>query len=189
MTTRYLALLRGINVGASGRIRMDALKRLMEDAGFLDVETYIQSGNVLFSSNLSEENTRETIQRALKEGADIMTTTILRTMQELDELIRRCPFSTDEIAKAQTANTEGESFYVCLLPEESDAQSLSKLTIVELGNDLCVFSGRNIYLLLSQSIRTSKFVIRLQKLFPDMTVRNWNTMTKLHELAQCSNGG
>jgi uncharacterized protein (DUF1697 family) len=52
-----------------------------------------------------------------------------------------------------------------------------------------VVLGRDIYLLLSQSIRTSKLAIRLQKLFPDMTVRNWNTITKLNELAQRMNGG
>lgn len=186
---RYLALLRGINVGTSGRIRMDALKRLLEEAEFCDVETYIQSGNVLLSSDDTETAARETIERALKDGAAITTTAVLRTAQELNAMIRNCPFSAESIAKAQARNAEGESFYVCLLPQEPDAQTLVKLSAVESQDDSFAVLGRDIYLLLGQSIRTSKLAIRLQKLFPNMTVRNWNTITKLNELAQRMNGG
>jgi len=186
---RYLALLRGINVGTSGRIRMDALKHLLEEARFCDVATYIQSGNVLFSSGNSEAAARETIERALKDGAAITTKAVLRTVQELEAMIRNCPFSAESIAEAQAKNTESESFYVCLLPQEPDAQTLLKLSAVEAQDDAFAVLGRDIYLLLGQSIRTSKLAIRLQKLFPDMTVRNWNTITKLNELAQRMNGG
>ena len=186
---RYLALLRGINVGTSGRIRMDALKRLLEEAGFCDVETYIQSGNVLLSSSDSEAAVRETIERVMKDGAAITTTAVLRTVPELEAIIRNCPFSEAEIAKAQAKNTEGESFYVYLLPQEPDAQTLVKLSAIEAQDDTFAVLGRDIYLLLGQSIRISKLAIRLQKLFPDMTVRNWNTITKLNELAQRMNGG
>ena len=186
---RYLALLRGINVGTSGRIRMDALKRLLEEAGFYDVETYIQSGNVLFSADDTEAAARETIERALKDGAAIKTTAVLRTTQQLEALIRNCPFSVESIAEAQAKNAEGESFYVCLLPQEPDAQTLIKLSAVDAQDDTFAVLGRDIYLLLGQSIRISKLAIRLQKLFPDMTVRNCNTITKLNELAQRMNGG
>ncbi|MEZ4628718.1 MAG: DUF1697 domain-containing protein [Eubacteriales bacterium] len=73
---RYIALLRGINVGKNGRIRMDALKQLLEQAGFSHVVTYIQSGNVLFDSDLAESNSKETIERALQDGANISSTTV-----------------------------------------------------------------------------------------------------------------
>ena len=180
---RYLALLRGINVGTSGRIRMDALKRLLEDAGFREVATYIQSGNVLFRSDLAEDAARATIERALKEGASIPTTAVVRTAEELAQIIRSCPFSAPEIAQAEALNTEGESLYVCLLPKAPDAKVLDTLSAIELGNDAYVVRGREVYLLLSQSIRNSKLAIRLQKLIPDMTVRNWNTMAQLCALA------
>ncbi|MEZ4509821.1 MAG: DUF1697 domain-containing protein [Eubacteriales bacterium] len=72
-------MLRGINVGKNGRIRMDALKQLLEQAGFSHVVTYIQSGNVLFDSDLAESNSKETIERALQDGANISSTTVLRT--------------------------------------------------------------------------------------------------------------
>jgi uncharacterized protein (DUF1697 family) len=185
---RYLALLRGINVGSSGRIRMDALKSLLEEAGFANVTTYIQSGNVLFNSPLSEELAQTTIEQTLKENAAITTTAVLRTVEALADLMEHCPFSTQQIARAAEANTEGESFYVCLLPQEPDELARQKLAALEQGEDVLAVYQRTVYLLLSQSIRTSKLAIRLSKIFPTMTVRNWNTMTKLLELARLSSG-
>lgn len=181
---RYLALLRGINVGASGRIRMDTLKALMEQAGFSRVETFIQSGNVLFDSDLPEAAVKNAIERALKEGANISTTAVLRTAEQLHTLLRDCPFSKEQIERTQAVNTESESFYVCLLPEAPDAQQREKLAKLEQGDDVYELVDRDIYLLVTQSIRLSKLAIRLQKIFPDMTNRNWNTITKLDDLLQ-----
>lgn len=163
---------------------MDALKQLMEQAGFSHVETYIQSGNVLFDSDLAETNAKETIERALQDGANISSTAVLRTADELHALISDCPFSKQQIDEAQAGQPESESFYVCLLPHAPDVQSLEKLKKLDPNGDLYVVSGRNIYLLLRQSIRESKLAIQLQRMFGDMTVRNWNTMTKLNELSR-----
>ncbi len=188
MPHAYIALLRGINVGTSGRIRMDALKQLMENAGFARVSTYIQSGNLLFDSALPEQDAKETIERALKEGAHITTTAVLRDSSEFSDIIAQCPFSKEELEEAAQANTEGESFYVCLLPQPPAQDALKKLADLPAQNDQYVVSCRTIYLLLRQSIRTSKLALRLQRLFPEMTVRNWSTMMKLNELAMQQNG-
>jgi uncharacterized protein (DUF1697 family) len=189
MMVRYLALLRGINVGTSGRIRMDALKLLIENAGFARVSTYIQSGNVLFDSDLPEQAAKEAIEHALKEDAGITTTAVLRTAEELDALIRNCPFSAEEIATSQAENAEGESFYVCLLKQLPSEQALIQLASAPPEKDAYVISGRTVYLLLLQGIRNSKLAIRLQRAFPDATMRNWNTITKLNDLANIPNGG
>lgn len=186
---RYIALLRGINVGTSGRIRMDALKRLFEEAGLGNVTTFIQSGNVLFDSLLSESDAKETIERALKEGANISTVAVIRTADELRQIILGAPFTADEISAAQAENAEGESYHVCLLPKEPDAAALRKLNVIDPSIDRFSCIGRTVYLLLRQSIRTSKLALRMQKIFPDMTVRNWNTMSKLSELANPQTGG
>jgi len=180
---RYIALLRGINVGTSGRIRMNALKALMEQAGFSRVETYIQSGNVVLDSDLPEAAVKDAIEIALKNGANISTTAVLRTAEELHALLRGCPFSPERIERAQAVNTEGESFFVCLLPQEPDVQQREKLYKLEPSDDGYVLVGRDIYLLVSQSIRLSKLAIRLQKIFPEMTNRNWNTIRKLDDLS------
>ena len=184
MPISYIALLRGINVGANGRIRMDTLRLLMENAGFSNVITYIQSGNLLLDSELSEQDAKETIERALKEGANITTTAVLRDRIEFSDLIAQCPFSKEELEDAAQANTEGESFYVCLLPQSPSQDALKKLADTPAQDDRFVVSGRTVYLLLRQSIRNSKLSIRLQRLFPEMTVRSWSTITKLNELAK-----
>lgn len=180
----YIALLRGINVGTTGRIRMDTLKHLLEEASFSNVSTYIQSGNVLFDSPLSEIDARETLEHALKIGANIQTTAVLRSVEEWVDLTQHCPFSEADLARAAQANTGAESLYVCLLPQKPEQAALDKLSVVESGEDTFAVYQRNIFLLLHQSIRTSKCAIRAQKVFPDMTVRNWNTMLHLLALAQ-----
>ena len=183
---RYIALLRGINVGTSGRIRMDALKRLLEEAGLSSVSTYIQSGNVLFDAALSEAEAGEAIERALKDGAGIVTTAVVRTASEFQAIIARTPFSAEEIAAAQAQNVEGESFHACLLPAKPSAQDIEKLNAIAPSSDIYCIDDRTIYLLLRQSIRVSKLAQRVQKIFPNMTVRNWNTMRTLSELSNKS---
>lgn len=179
--TRYLALLRGINVGTANRIRMDALKRLFENAGFYRVETLIQSGNVLFASPFAEEKTIRAITEALKTSAGIETAVVLRTAEEMKQLVGSSPFSVAEITEAQRFTPEIESFHVCLLPEAPAETALAKLASVSLEGDRYSVSGRDIYLLLPHGIRSSKLSIRLQRIFPDATLRNWNTISKLNE--------
>ena len=186
---RYAALLRGLNIRSSGRIRMDALKRLLEEAGLSGVSTYIQSGNVLFDAQLSEADARDVIERALKDGANIRTTAVLRTVEELGQILPLCPFTAEEIAAAEAQNPDGESFYICLLPHQPDGQALEKLNAIAPSEDVFVLIERTIYLLLRQSFRTSKLSLRMQRLFPEMTVRNRNTIKKFVELAQQSTGG
>ena len=188
MMQSYIALLRGINVGTNGRIRMDALRKLLEDAGFSRVSTYIQSGNVLLDSALSEQDAAEAIERAMKDGANITTVAVLRSVAEFAAIIEQCPFSAEEIAQAQAANQDGESFHVYLLPKETSADALKKLSNLPAQDDTYVLSGRTVYLLLRQSIRTSKLALKLQRAFPDATARNWNTMVQLNELARRQNG-
>ncbi len=188
MMHSYIALLRGINVGTSGRIRMDALRKLLENAGFSRVSTYIQSGNVLLDSTLSEQDAAQAIKRALKGGASITTVAMLRSVEEFAAIVEQCPFSVAEIAQAQAANQEGESFHVFLLPQEPSEDALKKLADLPAQDDTYVLSGRTVYLLLRQSIRNSKLAIRLQRVFPEMTARNWNTMVQLNELARQQNG-
>lgn len=182
--TRMIALLRGINVGAGNRIRMDALRRLFEEAGFSGVETYIQSGNVLFSTDSPEGEVRDTIIRILLESAGIKTTVVLRNAEELAAILSNCPFSNEEIEVAQRDNAEGESFYVYLLPQAPAPETLQKLAALPQESDRFFVVGRDVYLLLRQSVRNSKLAIKLQKLFPEATARNWNTMNQLHLLSK-----
>src|SRR5579884_3358691 len=94
----YVALLRAVNVG--GRVvKMAELQQVFEGMGFAQVQTYIQSGNVLFRTDdkRDEEQLRERIEGELAARFGFPVAVVLRTPAELDQLIAQCPF-TDEAA-------------------------------------------------------------------------------------------
>ena len=81
--TTCVALLRAINVGGSGKLPMKDLARLCTDLGFGNVRTYIQSGNVIFESRLSEQAIRTKLERALTEKLGKQAAAVVRTAAEL----------------------------------------------------------------------------------------------------------
>ncbi len=98
----YVALLRAVNVG--GRVvKMAQLKQLFEGMGFARVQTYIQSGNVLFDTDETddgsdEEQLRERIEGAIAAHAGFPVAVVLRTPDELDQMIAQCPFVEEAAA-------------------------------------------------------------------------------------------
>ena len=179
--TQYLALLRGINVGAANRIRMDALKLLFEQAGFIRVETYIQSGNVLFFSPEPEEAVVRKAEQALLANAGIRTNVILRSAEEFARAVSNLPFSQEEIASAAACNLEGESLYLLFAAQAPAIASKATQASSTLGGDAFHLVGRDGYLLLTQSIRNSKLAAQQQKTLLPVTARNWNTVCQLLE--------
>src|SRR3954469_825905 len=88
----YVALLRGINVGGKNLIKMPALKACFEKGGFEDVSTYIQSGNVLFSStSRSARPLTERIEAMLADAFDYVPTVVIRSERQLHAIVRNAP--------------------------------------------------------------------------------------------------
>jgi uncharacterized protein (DUF1697 family) len=185
--TVYVALLRGVNVGAKNRIKMADLQRALEACGLGKVETYIQSGNIIFESNESEEAIRLKIEDTIKQSFGLTISTVLRSAEELSQLIQNCPFTEKEIREAEAANTEGESLYVALLQKAPPKEKTETLNRYITPDDAYQIRNRDIYLLLKHSIRNSKLAGALDKLGVQVTVRNWNTIQKLAELAKARN--
>lgn len=179
----FLAFLRGVNVGASNRIKMAELRRALEADGFINVETYIQSGNVLFDSEQDEQTLTKRLESLLQSSFDYSGAVVLRTKSELALLIDNLPFSSEEIAAAESVNAGSESLHVFLYPALAD-DFAKRLDKVVLADDRCEIAGRDVYLLLRQSIRLSKLAIALQKPADRGTARNWNTMLALWRLAE-----
>ena len=179
--TTYIALLRGVNVGTANRIRMEELRRLFVQAGCSRVETYIQSGNVLFDAEEDEPAIVQATESALLSGVGIRTNVVIRTADELRLAVSRLPFSQEEIAAASARNTDAESFYLLFAAHPPKPESLEKAISLTGSEDQFRVIGREAYLLLSQSIRTSKLAIRLQDALAPVTARNWNTTMQLLE--------
>jgi uncharacterized protein (DUF1697 family) len=90
---RYVAFLRGINVGGHKLIKMDQLVRIFTDAGFKNVRTYIQCGNVIFESrSANKASLTKKIEKALRETLGYEVTVVLRTLSELESIVTRNPF-------------------------------------------------------------------------------------------------
>ncbi len=181
--TVYIALLRGINVGGKNIIKMADLKRVFESIGLCEVKTYIQSGNVLFKSNESEESLCNKIEHEIEAVFSIPVKVILRTSMELEQIISNCPFSKDEVTEAETLS-EVESLYVALMTRNPLKENIECIDVYRSESDKYHIVGRDIYLLFHHSIRNSKLANNLYKLNVPTTVRNWKTLSKLSALAK-----
>lgn len=179
----YIALLRGINVGGKNIIKMADLRQVFESIGLSEVKTYIQSGNVLFKSNETEEALCNKIEHEIEAVFGTLVKVILRTAAELEQIILNCPFSKDEVTEAETVS-EAESLYVTLLTHSPLKEKIDSIDVYRSESDKYHIVGRDVYLLFHHSIRNSKLANNLYKLNVPATVRNWKTLSKLAALAK-----
>ncbi|WP_127583455.1 DUF1697 domain-containing protein [Paenibacillus koleovorans] len=179
----YIALLRGVNVGGNNKLKMADLKRSLESIGFKRVQTYIQSGNVLFESDeshLPKEDARSLearMEEHIRTEYGITTRVILRSADEWERIVTACPFDEEAIAAAH-------SLHVTLLGGSPTERELELLRSVEgLGDDYRLI-GLELYVLYGKSVLDSKLSVVLQKFKTPSSARNWNTMQKLLEMAR-----
>lgn len=173
---KYIALLRGINVGTSVKVNMKDLKTWMVEAGFTSVSTYINSGNVIFESDEPRESCRLTIQALLKKnsGADIKT--LVKTQGELEAIAQAIPDPWQNDGEQKTD--------VAFLFPGLDSRALEEqlpvkkdlVTFLPLEGTLVWNVRREVY---NQS-QLNKMVGH--KLYQEMTVRNVNTVRELKRL-------
>ncbi len=171
----YLALLRGINVSGQKLIKMEALKKIFEEMGFKNVRTYIQSGNVIFEAGKSKpENLRKKIETGLEKKLGYDVTVVVRTMDELEKVIKGYPFG-------KVKGHENCRAYVSFLAVEPDKNNINELTSLNSKEEIFHHNGNNIYILLKKGFAdslTGKNIIE-KKLKVRATIRNWQTVNKL----------
>lgn len=181
--TVYAALLRGVNVGGKNKLKMKDLREALERTGLHQVQTYIQSGNVLFESETDAELLQKSIEEKIKAVFVLEVPVILRTAGELEQLIYSCPFSEEAVTEAE-AMSEGESLYVSMLQHQPPQEFIQQLSLYENEQEAYVVKGRDIYFLFRQSVRNSKLAGSLSKWNIPHTMRNWKTLNKLHAMAK-----
>lgn len=177
----YIGLLRGINVGGKNKIKMAELRKVLEEAGFSKVQTYIQSGNILFESCEDKERLQDKLQQLIESAFGFSVSVILRTAEEFQYTLAQLPFSEKEISEREAASTT-ECVYVAFLLDKPLEEKIDLLHKIK-GEDQFHMMDREIYLLFQNSIRNSKLAMNLQKLNVPATVRNWKTVTKLAGMA------
>ena len=184
MTTQYLALLRGINVGGKNIIKMADLKASFEALGFSNVITYIQSGNVLFQSDEKDKALLTVqIEKELSKRFQFEAKVVVISQKELAAIIRNAPegFGNDE---------EKFSYDVIFLKEPLTPKEAMKSVSVREGVDTAHAGKLALYFsrLISRASQSHLTKIIGTPIYQNMTIRNWNTTTKLLKLMESTIG-
>jgi uncharacterized protein (DUF1697 family) len=173
--SQYVALLRGINVGGKNLIKMPALRACFENHGFRDVVTYIQSGNVLFTSAASaHDKLAREIEDMLTARFNYRASVVLRTRKQMQDIVRRAP---DEFG----AHPTRYRYDVIFLKEPLTASAAMKSMPVKEGVDQAHGGVGVLYFsrLISKASQSRLSRIVSLPIYQSMTIRNWNTTTKL----------
>lgn len=175
---RYIALLRGINVGGNKKVPMARLRELMEGLGYTDVATLLQSGNAVFTSKeKSPAKLVKQLEAAIAGEFGFEVSVVLRTRDELAAAIQANPLPGAEDAPSW--------FLVTFLSDVPEPKRLQTIDPAAYLPDEFRVVGREIYARFPNGIGTSKLATVLGglKLGVTPTARNWSTVTKLLELA------
>jgi|SRR6266446_5839266 len=176
----YISMLRGINVGGHKRVKMDQLRRSFEALGFEQVQTYIQSGNVVFKTGKSSPAalSKKIEERILKDFG-FSALVISRTADEMSKMIAGNPF-------LKRRGIDPTRLHVMFLSEAPAAAAVKKLTEVTVAPDQCYCAAHEIYFHLpngvSKSVLWNSPVDRILAVVT--TTRNWKTVNSIHQMCQ-----
>ena len=171
----YVALLRAVNVGGTGKLTMADLRAACDGLGFAGAKTYIQSGNVVFRSDLPEPAVQAKLEQALAAKMGKAPGVLLRSRRQLDDIA----------AKAERfLDAKPNLLLITFLPEPPPADALDKLVAPD-GEEVRI-DGREIYVHYPNGSGRSK--LKLPALRPG-TARNLNTIRKLAEMAAAMEDG
>ena len=176
MSTRYVALLRAINLGATRRVSMPRLREVLTARGYDGVRTHLASGNVLLDSPLSEAELTADLEKAIAEEFGFDVPVVIRTADELADVLAADPFG--DIA------TDPSRYSVTFFPEAPHPDRVQALPPPEDG--AYEVRGRELYLWLPDGIIDSPMGgWKWDRLLGVTgTNRNWNTVRKLVELTR-----
>lgn len=166
--TIYIALLRAVNVGGTGKLPMSELKALCQAAGFQDVRTYIASGNVIFQSKANEAAVKKALEAKLTDYASRPVDVLVRTAAELANVVSNNPFPDKAANRTLT-------IFLDAPPPTDTLDSISGRS-----SELLHIGVREIYVHYTDGIAGSKLKIPAAR---TGTARNMNTLAKLVQMS------
>ena len=176
---KHVALLRGINVGGNRKLPMKSLAAMFTVAECVDVETYIQTGNVVFSAPATvAKRLPNTIKVAIEQQFRFSVPVVIRSQEELSACVERNPFLKRGIDTA--------ALHVAFLADVPDPACVAALDATRSPGDSFILRGCDIYLWLPNGVARTKLTNDYfdRTLKTVSTLRNWNTVLKLLEMAQ-----
>jgi uncharacterized protein (DUF1697 family) len=162
--TAYVALLRAVNVGGTGKLPMAELRAMAEGLGFANVRTYIASGNLLFESGQSESEVKAALEARLKAYAGKPIPVLVRTAAEIGAVCAADPFPD--------AHGSRHLVYFFDMPPPPDTLE----TVRDKAGERLALGVRELYVDYGEGIRDTKLKFSAMK---DGTARNMNTVVKL----------
>ena len=175
----YIALLRGINVGPHKRMKMEKLRASCEALGCQQVKTYIQSGNVVLqAAKLSASSLAKRIQERIVADFGFSSDVILRTREEMQKIVNRNPLLKEPGIDSSKLN-------IVFLSEAPAPSAVKRLEALTLAPDRVRVSGKEIYFYFPNGVSgSSLWKHNLDRMLSvASTMRNWNTVNKLNEMA------
>jgi uncharacterized protein (DUF1697 family) len=173
----YVVLLRGINLAGRNRVGMGTLRDLLSSSGYSDVQTYVQSGNVILRSQSGEKALAATVRQRLGDAFGFDIGIFVRTAAQLADVAANNPFVGPDV-------DPGRQLHVAFLEAVPDPRTVAALDPHRAPPDELRPRGREVYIWAPNGIGPSKVLQGLDRILEtSMTVRNWRTVTALLDLA------
>ena len=174
--TRWIALLRGINVGGRNKLPMNDLKAHLSELGAFNIQTYIQSGNIVFSaSKLKPDEFTQKLSKAIDSSHGFAPDVLMLERKDLEQAIQKCPFPKDD-------NSE-KILHFYFLSEKPSEIDVKKLDDLKMPSEQWSFSENVFYLYAPDGIGRSKLATKAEVLFGvSTTARNWRTVHNLLQM-------
>ena len=175
--TTHLALLRGINVSGHNMMKMEALKAMLENIGFQNVRTYLQSGNVFVDSEEDAAKVGFIIKQEIFKVFGHEAPTIVITKEDLELCFKNSPFLKEK-------DVDTKKLYVAFVSVALKSENINDLKISQFKPDEASIDGNRIFIKYAVGAGKTRFDQKYieKKLNVTATIRNWNTVTNLLEL-------
>jgi uncharacterized protein (DUF1697 family) len=175
-----ISMLRGVNVGGHNMIKMDALRALYLSMKLRDAQTYVQSGNVVFRTEERDlERLAKRIQSGIERRFGFGPDVVLRTCSELRDVVARNPF-------AKRRGIDPRKLLVTFLASQPGAGARKKALAIETAPEELRIDGRELFIYYTNGLARPKvpWMTIVKALETTGTGRNWNSVTKLLEIAE-----
>jgi len=168
-------LLRAVNLGARNKLNMPALRDSLAAAGFADVRTYVQSGNVITrSAHRSPGKVSAAVRQTISADLGVDAPVIVRSPAQLAAVVANNPYLDADQRPTQV--------HVVFLDGDPDPESVQALRAVDFEPDRCEVIGREVYLSFAAGSQGSRLNAHVGRLGVEGTARNWRTVLALVEM-------
>jgi uncharacterized protein (DUF1697 family) len=173
-----ISMLRGVNLGGHNQIKMDALRALYQSLELKDPQTYVQSGNVVFKAQERKlVRLAEQIENAIEKQFGFRPGVVLRTASDLKDVVARNPF-------AKRRGIDPRKLGVVFFNQAPAEEACDDVLRMKAKAEEVHISGREFYIYFPNGMGQSKLFAAIAGKLKSGTTRNWNTVTKLLEMAE-----